>query len=74
LKILRKLAIFCNFEKIFSTPLGIELHLSPVKKSRNRSLAVISFIGMAVVGLWVDTKLDELSDLDIYLILDDNYN
>jgi hypothetical protein len=71
---LRKLAIFCNFEKIFSPPLEIELHLSLVKKSRNRSLAVISFIGMAVVGLWVDKKLDELSDLDIYLILDDNYN
>ncbi len=54
--------------------MGIEMHRNLVEKAKNNLCNDPRFLGMAIGGSWINNKLDEYSDLDIYLILDDNIN
>jgi len=51
--------------------MGTEMHRNLVKKAEICLKEDKRFTGMAIGGSWIDNKLDEFSDLDLYLIIDD---
>lgn len=52
--------------------MGIEIHLNFVKRVVSQIKTDDRFTGMALGGSWLDKRLDEFSDLDIYLIMADH--
>jgi hypothetical protein len=52
----------------------MDLHRNFVNKASVQLKDDPRFMGMAIGGSWIDNKLDEFSDLDIYLIMVEDFN
>jgi hypothetical protein len=52
----------------------MDLHRNFVNKASLQLKDDPRFMGMAIGGSWIDHKLDEYSDLDIYLIMVEDFN
>jgi hypothetical protein len=50
--------------------MSTDMHLNLVKKAEICLKEDKGFLGMAIGGSWIDNKLDQFSDLDLYLIMD----